>query len=198
VLLSNVDGLLDDAGHRVPLMQGIENGRKLVREEKSALGKGGMNSKLEAGRMITDSGEILVIASGRQPEVLKRILAGDDVGTMFVPASADGRKRTSRSRWIGSVRPSGSIIVDDGAVSALTQKNRSLLAAGIVKVEGSFARGDVIAISGSDGRTIARGLSNYASDDVRRICGKKTQQVRELLGEAAYDEVVHRDNLVIG
>ena len=166
-----------------------------MRVEKSALGKGGMNSKLEAARMVTDAGEVMVVANGRDPDVLVRLMNGEEVGTLFAPSA---KKRSSRSRWINAVRPAGSIIVDAGAVTALVEKNRSLLPAGIVKVEGDFAPGDIIALVGPNGQTFARGLSNYAAADVARILGKKTADVRTLLGDAAYDEVVHRDNLVVG
>jgi glutamate 5-kinase len=195
VLLSVVDGLLDADGNPVRLVESIDQARALVRAEKSALGKGGMDSKLHAAKMVTDAGEAMVVADGRMPGVLARLLAGEEIGTLFVPAN---RKRTSRDRWIGAARPVGTIIVDDGACRALVERNKSLLPAGVVKVEGDFARGDVVAIATADGKTIARGLSNYAAEDVDRIRGKKTAEVRTLLAESAYDEVVHRDNLVVG
>jgi glutamate 5-kinase len=136
----------------------------------------------------------MVVADGRMKDVLPRILGGEDLGTLFIPAP---RKRNSRSRWIGSARPSGAVIVDDGAARAVAEKNKSLLPAGIVKVDGPFDRGDVIAIKSTAGAIVARGLSNYSSALVESIRGKKTAEVRELLKEAAYDEVVHRDNLVV-
>ena len=125
---------------------------------------------------------------------LAHIIDGEELGTLFVPA---GQKRSSRSRWIGSVRPAGTIVIDDGAVAALVEKNKSLLPAGIVKVEGEFARGDIVSINAHDGRPIARGLSNYTSADIETIRGKKTSEVRAIFAERAYDEVVHRDNLVM-
>jgi glutamate 5-kinase len=128
------------------------------------------------------------------PDVLPRLLDGEELGTLFTPAT---KKLSSRSRWIGSVRPAGSIVVDDGCRNALTQKNRSLLAAGITRVDGDFDRGEVVGIVCPDGTLIAKGLTNYSATDVRRIAGKKTAEVRALLAEAAYDEVVHRDNLVV-
>lgn len=195
VLLTMVDGLLDAAGQPVALVQSPQAARELVRDEKSALGKGGMDSKIQAARMVTDAGELMIVANGRSDDILLRLLNGESLGTLFVPSS---KKIPSRSRWIGAVRPAGGIVVDDGAAAALLEKNRSLLPAGIIKVEGDFVRGDVVAILASDGRTIARGLSNYAADDIQRILGKKTQEVRAILAEAAYDEVVHRDNLVKG
>src|SRR6185436_3439644 len=113
--------------------------------------------KLDAARLVTDAGEAMIVANGRDEHVLTRILAGEDVGTLFAPSP---RKRSSRSRWIGAARPAGAIVIDDGAVKALVEKNRSLLAAGIVRVEGNFARGDIIEITAGDGQCIARGLSN--------------------------------------
>ena len=195
VLMSVVDGLLDAAGNPVRCVESIEDAQRLVRTEKSALGKGGMNSKLAAAKMVTDAGEAMVVADGRMVNVLPRVLEGEAIGTLFIPAQ---KKRSSRSRWIGSVRPVGSIVVDEGAVKALVQKNRSLLPAGILKVEGTFERGDVVAIRGADGAIIARGLSNYSVTDLESLRGKKTGEIRAMLGEAAYDEAIHRDNLVIG
>jgi glutamate 5-kinase len=194
VLLSVVDGVLDAEGKPVRLVESAERARELVRAEKSGPGRGGMNSKVEAARMVTESGEAMVIADGRMENVIVRILDGEELGTLFVPA---GRKRSGRSRWIGSARAEGRVHVDEGAARALVEKNRSLLPAGIVRVEGTFGRGDVVEILSPDGACIARGLSNYAAGDVERIRGKKTQEVRALLAEGAYDEVVHRDNLVI-
>ena len=194
VLLTVVDGMLDGDGKSVRLVENLERARELVRAEKSALGRGGMNSKLEAARTVTESGEAMVIADGRMENVLPRVLGGEEIGTLFVPA---GRKRSARSRWIGSARPAGKIIVDEGAAVAVAQKNRSLLPAGVVKVEGAFERGDVVEILSPAGVCVARGLTNYGSEDVERIRGKKTQEVRALLAEGAYDEVVHRDNLVV-
>jgi glutamate 5-kinase len=194
VLLTVVDGLLDESGKPVRLVESVDRARQLVRVEKSALGKGGMNSKLEAARMVTDAGEAMVVADGRDPDVLVRLMNGEDVGTLFAPSP---KKRSSRSRWIGAARPAGAIIVDTGAVTALVEKNRSLLPAGIVRVDGEFEPGDVVSIIGPDGAELARGLSNYAHRDIDKIRGKKTADVRAMLGEAAYDEVVHRNNLVL-
>jgi glutamate 5-kinase len=194
VLLTIVDGILDAHGKSVRLVETVQAARELVRVEKSALGKGGMNSKVEAAGMVTDSGEVMVVANGRSEQILSSILDGQEVGTLFIPA---GRKMSSRNRWIGSARPAGTIVVDDGCARAVAGQNRSLLPAGILKVEGDFDRGDIVAIQAADGRVLARGLSNYASADVDKIRGKKTSEVRSLLHEAAYDEVVHRDNLVV-
>ncbi|HZL38145.1 MAG TPA: glutamate 5-kinase [Tepidisphaeraceae bacterium] len=194
VLLTVVDGILDASGNPVRLVERVEAARELVRTEKSALGKGGFGSKLEAARQVTEFGEVMIVADGRMENILPRLLDGEELGTLFAPA---GKKASSRSRWIGSARPAGAIVVDEGAARALIEKNRSLLPAGVLRVEGQFQRGDVIAIQTADGTVVARGLSNYAAPDVDRIRGKKSQDVRAALANAAYDEVVHRDNLVL-
>jgi glutamate 5-kinase len=114
VLLSVVDGLLDADGKPVRLVESLEQARQLVRVEKSAMGKGGMNSKLEAARMVTDAGETMAVANGRDPDVLVRLMNGEEVGTLFAPSQ---KKRSSRDRWIAASRPAGSIHVDAGAVT---------------------------------------------------------------------------------
>jgi glutamate 5-kinase len=187
--------LLVAEGKPVRFVESMEAARKLVRTEKSALGKGGMDSKLQAARMVTDAGEAMVVADGRMEDVLVRLLDFELLGTLFVPAG--GTKRTSRSRWIGSARPVGAVVVDDGAVLAVVKKNKSLLPAGIVGIQGTFEKGDLVAVVSGSGVEVARGLSNYSSAMVEQVKGKRTAEVREMLGEAAYDEVVHRDNLVI-
>lgn len=194
VLLTVVDGVLDGDGKPIRLVNTIAHAKGMVRTEKSAAGKGGMNSKVEAARMVTEAGECLVVANGRMEDVLLRVLEAEEIGTLFVPP---GRKLSSRSRWIGSVRPVGHVYVDEGAAKAVGEKKKSLLPAGIQRVEGEFERGDVIGIADADGKLIGRGLTNYSSADVAQIAGKKTAEVRNLLGDAAYDEVVHRDNMVL-
>jgi glutamate 5-kinase len=194
VLMTVVDGILDADNQPVRLVESIEQAQQLVRKEKSQLGKGGMDSKLNAARMVTDAGEAMVVAHGRMENVLPRLLDHELLGTLFTPSP---RKKPSRIRWIGSARPVGSITIDDGAVRALVEKNKSLLPAGITATKGTFEKGDVIAVETKDGQEIARGLSNYPSHLISQIQGKKTAEVRTLLGEAAYDEVLHRDNLVI-
>jgi glutamate 5-kinase len=194
ILLTVVDGVLDADGKPIRQVKNADEVRPHVRTKKSPLGKGGMDSKLQAAQMVTDAGEIMIVADGRMPDVLSRLLAGEEIGTLFTPS---GKKRSSRSRWIGSLRLSGTLIIDDGARRALIEQNRSLLPAGIVKVEGEFSRGDAIGIAAADGTIIGRGLSNYSSADMSLIKGKKTQQIRQILADGAYDEAVHRDNLVL-
>jgi glutamate 5-kinase len=196
ILLTVVDGISDGSGKPLRLVERLADAVQLVRPgEKTPLGKGGMNSKLEAARIVCDCGEAMMIANGRAEDVLPRLLSGQELGTMFLPSS---RKRAAgRSRWIGSARIAGTITVDDGAARAVREKNRSLLPAGITKIAGDFDRGDVVSIISSSGHAIARGLTNYGAADLDQIRGKKTSEVRALLKDRAYDEVVHRDNLVL-
>jgi len=193
-LLSVVDGVLDEAGQPRRLIEEVAGARALVRAEKSAAGKGGMNSKLNAAQMVTNSGEAMLVAHGRMERILPRLLAGEVLGTLFVPVP---RRRAMQNRWIGAARPAGLIYVDDGAARAVGEKDCSLLAAGITRIDGSFVRGDVVGVAAADGTLLARGLTNYKSADVERIAGMKSAQVRALLAEAAYDEVIHRDNMVL-
>ncbi|MCC6239538.1 MAG: glutamate 5-kinase [Phycisphaerales bacterium] len=194
VLMTVVDGVLDAGGRRIDVVDNPEQAQKLVRAEKTRLGKGGMSSKVEAARMVTGAGDVLVIVNGRMENVLEKLVDGQEIGTLFVPAA---HKRSSRARWIGSVRPVGTILVNENCVKALVQRHGSLLAVGVVDVRGTFKRGDVVDVVGPASQIVARGLSNYNAADVSRIQGKKTAEVRSLLKEEAYDEVIHRDNLVV-
>lgn len=193
VLLTGVNGILDAAGKTVPLILTPSQAQNLVRIERSALGKGGMTSKIQAAKLVTDAGATLVVAEGKMPNILSRVLAGEEVGTLFVPAE---KKWSSRSRWISSARPAGTIYVDAGCAKALIDRHKSLLPAGITTVDGQFSAGDVVAVAGPE-HLVAQGLSNYAADEIRKIAGKKTAEVRQILSLAAYDEVIHCNNLIL-
>lgn len=137
----------------------------------------------------------MIIASGRESNVLARVMAAEEVGTLFV---AQGKMISPWKRWIGlAVRPRGRFILDAGARTAVEKTGRSLLAIGVIGVEGEFGKGDVVALCGPDGIEFARGLSNYASEDARRIKGLRSQQIAETLGHCPYEEIVHRDNLAV-
>jgi len=192
ILLSGVDGLTDQTGNLVSRVDDLADARRHLRQEQSNLGKGGMGSKLEAARLVTAAGEALVLASGRAPDILQKIIGGETVGTLFTSNSA---RRGARSRWIGQARPSGAVVIDDGAVRAVVESHKSLLPAGVIRAEGSFAPGDVIAVRDAQGREVARGLTNYSSVDITRIAGKRSDEVRALLSGEAFDEVIHRDNM---
>ncbi|HEX7009098.1 MAG TPA: glutamate 5-kinase [Phycisphaeraceae bacterium] len=195
ILLTTVDGLLDAQGQVVDWVESVTDCLSLARRETSRWGTGGILSKLEAARIVTEAGETAVIACGREKDVLHRLLSGEKLGTVFAPAQ---RKLDSRQRWIGlTARPAGTVTIDDGAVAALCQRGKSLLASGIQALTGQFERGEVLLVRDPRGREVARGLTNYSADELRLIMGKRSNQFEKILGRPAYAEVIHRDNLVV-
>ncbi|MGH7137501.1 MAG: glutamate 5-kinase, partial [Pirellulales bacterium] len=167
----------------------------LVRDKATGLSKGGMASKLAAAKMATLAGENVIIANGREPGALARILAGEIEGTLV---TAQGQALTSWKRWIGfTAQPRGHLVLDDGARRAVEKQGRSLLAIGVVDCVGEFAKGDVLALRDARGAEFARGLTNYAAADVQRIKGLKTDAIAAALGHCPYQEVIHRDNMVV-
>lgn len=202
ILLSDIDGLYTADPHKkrearlIPVVEGIDS-----RMEELAGGAGlpastgGMYTKLQAAKMVTGSGLSMVIANGNTSQVIQRILGGEEVGTLFLPK---GEKIASRKRWIAFTLPrQGRIFIDQGAKEALKLKGKSLLPSGIVRVKGKFSGGDVVSIIDGNDREFARGLSNYSGEEVDEIKGVKTKDIQSILGYKPYDEVVHRDNLVI-
>jgi glutamate 5-kinase len=202
VILSVVDGLCrsdpgaSGSGEVVPLVPRLDDEiLGLAGDSRSSLGTGGMRSKLQAAGLVTRAGGSVIIASGKKPEPLTRILSGESVGTLFL---ARGATQGARKRWIGlTARPRGHLVVDAGARLALESGDRSLLAIGIVEVVGDFDKGDVVGVRDPEGREFARGLTNYPALDARQIRGLRTEQARQAIGSALYDEVIHRDNLVL-
>jgi glutamate 5-kinase len=201
ILLSDVDGLYDgdpsDPTARViPTVSKLDDSIfALVRDLRTGISKGGMASKLEAARMATAAGENVIIANGHRPGVLGEIFRGKPVGTLIL---AQGHTVTARKRWIGfAARPCGKLVLDDGACQAIGQHGRSLLAIGILRVEGDFQKGDVVALVDQQGREFACGLTNYCAAEVRTIGGQRTEQIVSALGHRPYDEVIHRDNLLV-
>jgi glutamate 5-kinase len=198
VLLTSVEGLCRDAarGDVIDTVARLdEELLQLVDGTRSSRGSGGMGSKLEAVRMVVQAGETAVIASGRRKNVLVDLLDGKSVGTVFFPAPS---KMNSRERWIAfTARPRGRLTIDEGAVRAVVDKGKSLLASGIVEVSGEFQAGDVVSVVGPGGAEIARGLTNYDAAALRTIRGRKTTEFKKLLGEKPYDEVLHRDNMAL-
>ncbi len=161
----------------------------------SDVGSGGMATKVQAAKSAGLMGIPTIIVSGRQPNVIRRALEGDKVGTFFLP---DKDRLAARKHWLRyTLKPKGSIPVDEGAMQAITKRGKSLLPSGIVKVEGRFEYGDAVSLQGLNGKEIGRGLSNYTLDELRRIQGHHTKDIEALLGYKYYDEVVHRDNLVL-
>ena len=195
VLLTVVDGLLDESNEVIDLIDNVSDYINLSRQDQSQWGSGGMRTKLEAARLVTEAGEIAVIAPGRVKNILARILCGEKVGSVFVPRD---RKLDSRKRWIAlTARPAGTVAIDDGAVKALTKQRKSLLASGVTAITGRFNRGDIVLVRDPAGKELARGLTNYGADELRLIMGKRSSQFLKILGRPSYDEVIPRDNLVV-
>ena len=195
VLLTVVDGVLSD-GSVVDVITRIDdNTMSLVGASASKFGTGGMATKLQAADMVIRAGEAAVIANARTPKVLTRLLAGENLGTVFVPAE---RKMSSKRRWIGlTASPVGKVIVDSGAAGALLKRGKSLLPSGVTGVEGTFAKGDMVAVVDDQGAEIARGLTNYSAEQIEAIKGLKTNQIARAIGDKPYNEVIHRNNMAI-
>jgi len=201
IILSDVDGLFtgnpqDDTSELVPTVTSLdETIAGYVQESSGGLGTGGMGSKLQAVRMVTSAGENAVIASGRESEVLTRILAGESLGTLFV---AEGKTLSPWKRWLRfSAQTQGTIVLDKGACAAIQQEGSSLLAIGIIGHQGHFNKGDVIQLCNEAGEELARGLTNYNSDELEQIRGHRSEEFQQILGQCPYEEVIHRDNLAL-
>ncbi len=188
VLLSDVEGLLDARGERVPVVHDIEaEAMPLVRKSKSDVGTGGMGSKLEAARRANLAGAHVVIADARRPDVVGRILAGDDVGTLFL---SEQRRISAKKHWIAfTLRPRGDVVLDEGATRAVRERGKSVLAVGVLGIRGDFAEGDAVRVLDARGAEIGRGLSKIDARTAAAVAGPgKT-------GDAVV--VVHRDDLVV-
>lgn len=168
---------------------------EMVGESRSGLGKGGMITKLRAARLASRSGAATVIACGREPEVLRRVVAGEALGTFLVP---DESPLQARKRWLaGQLRPKGRLTLDGGAAKVLKESGKSLLPIGVTAVEGEFSRGDLVACVGEDGAEVARGLVNYSAEETRLIMRQPSARIESLLGYVDEPELIHRDNLVL-
>ena len=202
VILTDVAGLLSADPRMDPSASRIEAAAAtdeslagLAGEGAGALGRGGMVTKVRAARLAARSGAHTVIASGREDQILTRLMSGENLGTLLY---AEVTPLAARKRWIaGLLRPKGDIVLDTGAVRALQQRGVSLLAAGIMQCRGSFSRGDVVRCLDQDGSVIAQGLTNYSAAEVDAIKGLASDGYAEVIGYAAEAEVLHRDNLVL-
>ena len=163
--------------------------------ETSSVGTGGMKSKILAAKKVTAMGIPCVIAPGKRKNILTDILAGREIGTLFLPMVD---RLNSKKYWIAfTLRPRGRLIIDDGAKKALLTKGKSLLPSGIIDVEGDFELGDPVSCIDREGTVLAKGLVNFSSMEIRKIMGLKTSQIYQVLGHKDYDEIIHRDNLAI-
>ena len=201
VMLTDVEGLYDgdprlNPGARLlDRVERIDGTIEALGGGSHGAGTGGMATKLRAAQIATQAGVDVVVASGRQPDVLVAVVHGEAHGTYF---PAPGDRIESRKRWIIShISREGHVVVDAGAAAALRAQGRSLLPAGVALVVGPFARGDAVEIRDSEGNRVAAGTTNYASDELAKIRGMKSDRIAETLGYSYGDEVIHRDNMVL-
>ncbi len=202
IMLTNADGLYGDDpkinkdARLIPLVKEISpDFLNALKGPSEPFGTGGMITKVEAAEKTSHFGIPTIIANGEVPHMLIKIFHGEDVGTLFLPKE---ESLSSRKHWIAfSIRPSGEIILDDGAKKAVVEGGKSLLPSGIVEVKGEFNLGDAVSCKDSSGVELARGLVNYGSRELTQIKGLKTSEIEGCLGYKYYDEVIHRDDLVV-
>ena len=207
IILSDVEGLYDKdpslkikqgsakaqlISHISKVNEGIE---KIAGKSNNRLTVGGMTTKVLAAKKTMSFGIPTLVVNGLDEKVIDNIFAGKDVGTLFWSGK---EKIRDRKHWIAhTLKASGVLTIDEGARKALTEKGKSLLPAGLVKVEGNFEFGNALTLVDAEGKEIGRGLVNYNSRDLEKIKGMKTSAVRSLMGKSYYEEVIHRDDLVI-
>ena len=202
MILSDIAGLYTDDLSKNPDARLIEQVdiidsdiEEMLTDASGALGTGDMATKIEAARLATTSGVAVIVADGREPDIILRLASGETVGTFFQPVVS---KLESRQRWMMSgLYTKGKIVLDAGAAVALRKQKRSLLAAGITEVEGEFERGDVVELYDAGGVGLGCGITNYSSIDINKIKGKHSKKISSRLGYDYGSEVVHRNNLVI-
>ncbi len=197
ILLSDVPGLLNEKGERVPLVRNVtREARPLVTQSAtSSPGTGGMASKVEAARRAMLAGASVVVADARDAGTIGAILEGRDVGTLFLPHP---QRIQARKHWIAfTLRPRGAILLDKGAVAAVVERGRSLLPVGVLGVRGEFGPGDAVTLVAPDGREIGRGLARLGTSETAAIAGKKSKDLAALRGSEGDVVVVHRDDLVL-
>lgn len=181
--------------HRVTNMAELAALQVQIGDRGSRWGTGGMATKIAAAAIATDSGVRTVITEGRSPQNILKILAGEELGTHFDPQP---KAINARKRWIAHVLvPVGQLYLDPGAVEAICQQGKSLLAAGITHVEGDFDGQDAVQLCNREGIEIARGLVNYNSRELQQIQGRQSQEIAEILGYSGAETIIHRDNLVL-
>ena len=194
VLMTDVDGVMDAQWQRVSVVDDPAAALGMVQLDRE-VSLGGMGSKIGAATAAVQRGVPVVIAPAADPQVLRRVVEGEDIGTLFLPA---GAAMASRKHWIAyTLKPRGTLVVDGGAARALTQQKRSLLPAGVVSVEGNFHVGDAVRVRAQDGTEIARGLVRYDARDAERLAGARSSDIQQRVGHHGGDELVHRDDLVV-
>ncbi len=202
VILSDVDGLFTEDPRKNPSAQLIpvigeinDDIERRAGVSTTFEGTGGMATKVRAAKKVGEYGVATLILNGQRAGLLPTVLNGGDGGSLFL---AKERRLTSRKHWIGyTLRPRGTITLDQGAVEALAKRGKSLLASGILNVTGLFEAGDPVSCLDQDGKEFAKGLVNFSSDILSKIKGLRTAEIQQQLGPQEYEEVIHRDNLVI-
>jgi len=204
IMLTTTNGLnkplADGRSERIGCLAGIsEDVLKFAHGKGGDISTGGMASKLESARLVAETaGAFVVIADGREPGIIQRIMSGEDTGTLIVPVKAKLDAICDRKRWIAFFhKPKGALTIDDGAGRAIEYGGKSLLPIGVKKVEGEFAPGAMVNVKSADNRLIARGLVAYSSREIQLIKGRQTDEIAKLLGSKKADELIHRDNLVL-
>ena len=200
IILTDIDGLYSDdpaRNHDAEMIHVVEkitpDVERFAKKNKNDLSTGGMITKIQAAKKCVNAGIAMIIANGKNPQVIQEIFSGEFRGTVFLPAE---KKLSMRKQWIGFVSATaGAIVVDDGAKNALLKRNKSLLPSGILKIQGSFNAQDIVSIMDKDGNEIGKGISGYSAAELGKIKGKKSAEVEAILRRKAPAEVVHRDNL---
>jgi len=197
VLLSDIDGFYNDLNDPEPVRfigKISDDIRSRAGGSGTKHGTGGMVTKVNAAEMIMRLGGMMVIADGGEESVLERVLRGEMTGTLFAGQSV---KVNSRKKWISMRKGKGIVVIDDGAVNAITKNKKSLLAAGITHVNGRFVMGDIIDVVNSSDVPVARGIVNYSSEELEQIKGKKNAEIRGILGIKYFEEVINRDDFIL-
>jgi glutamate 5-kinase len=202
LMLTDIGGFYTADPHQDPHARLIQRVEHIDETIEGLAGKaynrfavGGMVTKVHAAKLATSSGIPVVIASGRETEVMERVVAGEAVGTYFVPSTT---RLESRKRWfLSGLSTKGKILVDPGAAQALREQHKSLLPAGVQGVEGDFQRGDIVSIVANGGQPIACGIANYNAEEIQRVKGLRSDKIQSVLGHHYGAEVVHCNNMVL-
>jgi glutamate 5-kinase len=202
IILSDIDGLYakdprsNPDAELIPMVTTFKKSlEKVAGDIPGSLGTGGMLSKIKAAKKVTSAGVPMVIANGNVPDILEKLFDGGSYGTFFIPQA---ERLPSRKCWIGySLKPEGVIVIDPGAATAVLKRGKSLLSSGIIGVEGEFGIGAPVEFKTAESDILGTGLVNYSAADIRKIMGLQSRQIQDRLGEKPFDEVIHRDNLVI-
>lgn len=202
VILSDIDGVYssDPRTHKgarlIPVIEELGSGfENIAGATGSKFGTGGMRSKFQAARIVTSSGIPMVVANASHPDILQRIISGEQVGTLFLPGK---HKLHTKKRWIGfGSDTAGKIFVDSGAEEAIIHGGKSLLSSGVMATEGSFNVGSVVSVIGPDSREIAKGIVGYSDKEISLIKGKHSDEIENILGYKRFTAIIHRDNLTV-